>query len=118
MLTVRGISYLAARRPDDVRRDLEVIARELHCTTVMLIGGDGERLIDAARTALELGLAVYVRPTSPSMAQPKLLEQLDAVAGGRRAPARAPGSGDAPRRQRVLPHGARHRPRARGRSCD
>jgi hypothetical protein len=62
-----------------VRRDLEVIARNLHCTAVMLIG-DGKRLIDAARTALETGLGVYIRPSVPELAQPKLLERLDAVA--------------------------------------
>ncbi|MFF8102857.1 hypothetical protein ACF07S_24465 [Streptomyces sp. NPDC016640] len=80
MLTVRGISYLVGEAStDDVRRDLEVIARELHCTTVMLIG-DGERLIDAARTALRTGLGVYIRPSVPELPQPKLLEHLDAVA--------------------------------------
>ncbi|MEV4229056.1 hypothetical protein AB0J81_18520 [Streptomyces bobili] len=31
-----------------MRRDLEATVRDLRCTTVMLIG-DGERLIDAAR---------------------------------------------------------------------
>jgi hypothetical protein len=49
MLTVRGISYLVGEAStEDVRRDLEVIARDLHCTTVMLIG-DGKRLIDMPR---------------------------------------------------------------------
>lgn len=80
MLTVRGISYLVGEAStDDVRRDLEVIARDLHCTTVMLVG-DGKRLIDAARTALETGLGVYIRPNVPELPQPKLLEHLDAIA--------------------------------------
>jgi hypothetical protein len=80
MLTVRGISYLVGEAStDDVRRDLGVISRDLHCTTVMLIG-DGKRLIDAARTALETGLGVYIRPHAPELPQPKLLEHLDAVA--------------------------------------
>ncbi|WP_128382575.1 glycoside hydrolase family 113 [Streptomyces cavernae] len=80
MLTVRGISYLVGEAStDDVRRDMEVIARDLHCTTVMLIG-DGKRLIDAARTALQSGLGVYIRPNVPELPQPKLLEHLDAVA--------------------------------------
>ncbi|MFI6503905.1 hypothetical protein [Nonomuraea typhae] len=80
MLPVRGISYLVGEvSTDDVRRDLEVIARNLHCTTVMLIG-DGKRLIDAARTALGTGLGVYIRPSVPELPQPKLLEHLDAVA--------------------------------------
>jgi hypothetical protein len=81
MLTVRGISYLVgAAGTDDLRRDLEVIARELHCTTVMLIGGDQDRLVDAARIALETGLGVYIRPHVPDLPQPQLLEHLDAVA--------------------------------------
>ncbi|GGX84261.1 hypothetical protein [Streptomyces fructofermentans] len=80
MLTVRGISYLIGEAStDDVRRDLEIIARDLHCTTVMLVG-DGKRLIDAARTALETGLGVYIRPHVPELPQPKLLEHLDAIA--------------------------------------
>jgi hypothetical protein len=80
VLTVRGISYLIGESPDDVRRDLEVIARDLHCTTVMLIGRDGAQLIDAARTALEVGLDVYLRPDVTEMAQSKLLEHLGSVA--------------------------------------
>ena len=65
MLTVRGISYLVGEAStDDVRRDLEVISRDLHCTTVMEVG-DGKRLIDAARTALETGLGVDIGSTFP-----------------------------------------------------
>ncbi|MFF7394695.1 hypothetical protein ACFZAE_40565 [Streptomyces scabiei] len=80
MLTVRGISYLVGEAStDDVRRDMEVIARDLHCTTVMLIG-DGKRLIDAARTVLETGLGVYIRPSVPELPEPKLLEHLGTVA--------------------------------------
>ena len=80
MLNVRGISYLVGEAgTDDVRRDLEVIARDLHCNTVMLIG-DGKQLVDAARTALETGLGVYIRPSVPEMPEPKMLEHLDAVA--------------------------------------
>lgn len=80
MLTVRGISYLVGdASPDGVRRDLEVIARDLHCTTVMLIGS-GQQLIGAARIALETGLGVYLRPHAPELPQPKLLEHLDTVA--------------------------------------
>ncbi|MGW5639857.1 glycoside hydrolase family 113 [Streptomyces sp. NPDC003832] len=80
MLTVRGISYLVGEASTtDVRRDMEVIARDLHCTTVMLIG-DGKPLIAAARTALETGLGVYIRPHLPERPQARLLEHLDAVA--------------------------------------
>jgi hypothetical protein len=81
MLTVRGISYLVGEASSDARRlDLEIIARELRCTTVMLIGGDLKRLDHAARTALEIGLGVYIRPHVPDRPQPDLLEHLDAIA--------------------------------------
>lgn len=63
MLKVRGISYLVGEASaDDVRRDLEIVERDLHCDTVMVTGGDVERLIEAARVALDVGLAVYLRP--------------------------------------------------------
>ncbi|MDG4860624.1 hypothetical protein P8605_21075 [Streptomyces sp. T-3] len=81
MLTVRGISYLVGEADTDaVRRDMDIIAGQLHCTTVMLIGSDQQQLIAAARTALQAGLGVYIRPHVPDLAHPKLLAHLDAVA--------------------------------------
>ncbi|MFC9690016.1 hypothetical protein ACFTSF_15830 [Kribbella sp. NPDC056951] len=80
MLKVRGISYLIGEDSAVVRRDLEIIARDLHCTTVMLIGADAHQLIDAARTALEIGLGVYLRPNVPELPEPQLLAHLDTVA--------------------------------------
>jgi hypothetical protein len=81
MLTVRGISYLVGDMPEaEMRRDLSIIARYLHCTTVMLIAGDRARLIEAARIALETGLGVYLRPHVPDLPQPELLQHLDTVA--------------------------------------
>ncbi|NNH75278.1 hypothetical protein HLB23_36420 [Nocardia uniformis] len=81
MLTVRGISYLVGDTPEaEKRRDLEIIARDLHCNTVMLIGSDTAQLIEAAHTALETGLDVYLRPNVPDRPQPELLRHLDTVA--------------------------------------
>jgi hypothetical protein len=81
VLTVRGISYLVGEASADARPlDLEVIARELRCNTVMLIGGDVNRLVDAARTALETGLGVYIQLHVPDLPQRNLLEHLDAIA--------------------------------------
>ncbi|WP_228541985.1 hypothetical protein [Nocardia sp. XZ_19_369] len=81
MLTVRGISYWVGDTPEaGLRRDLETIARDLHCTTVMLIGSNRTGLIEAARTALETGLDVYLRPHLPDRPQSELLEHLDALA--------------------------------------
>ena len=81
MLTVRGISYLVGDTPEAaVRRDLQTIVRDLHCTTVMLIGSNRKQLLEAARIALEIGLGVYLRPHVPDLPQPELLQHLDAVA--------------------------------------
>lgn len=81
MLTVRGISYLVGDTSEaELRRDLQSIDRDLHCTTVMLIGSDGTQLLEAARAALETGLCVYLRPHVPDLPQPELLQHLDAIA--------------------------------------
>lgn len=80
MLNVRGISYLVGEASiGDVRRDMAVVAQEPHRTTVMVIG-DGKRLTDAARTALESGLGVHIRPSLPELPQPEMLKHLEAVA--------------------------------------
>ncbi len=80
-LAVRGISYLVdAANADDLRRDLTVVADDLHCTAVMLVGGDERLLVEATRAALDLGLDVYVRPHVPELRQPKLLDHLAGVA--------------------------------------
>lgn len=86
MLRVRGISYLIGEPgPDDLRRDLEIIERDLHCDTVMVTGGDVERLIEAARVALDVGLAVYIRPDHTDRPLRELEERLDAVAAAAEA---------------------------------
>lgn len=84
MLTLHGVSYLVCDA-EDAGRDLEVIARELHCDTVMLIGDDVPRLIAAAQTALSLGLAVHLRPDATDQSQSRMLELLDAVAAAAEA---------------------------------
>lgn len=86
MLNVRGISYLLGESGiDDVRRDLEVIEQDLHCNTVTLIGGDVEQLIESARAALDIGLAVHLRPHATDRSRRELLELLDAVAAAAEA---------------------------------
>jgi hypothetical protein len=86
MLKVRGISYLLGESSaDDVRRDLEIIERDLHCNTVMVTGGDVGRLIEAARTALDVGLAVYIRPDHTDRPRRELWKRLDAVAAAAEA---------------------------------
>ncbi|WP_028921056.1 hypothetical protein [Pseudonocardia acaciae] len=78
MLTVRGISYLVGGA--DVRHDMKTIAGDLHCTAVMLICDDVGRLVDAARSALDEGLDVYVRPHVPELRRTERLEHLEATA--------------------------------------
>jgi hypothetical protein len=47
---------------DLVRRELAIIRDDLHCNAVHVIGGDPERLEQAARCAAELGLEVWFSP--------------------------------------------------------
>lgn len=81
MLNVRGISYLLGESEDgETRRDLEIISRDLRCNAVMLIGGDTDQLIRAARAAIETGLEVYLRPDATDRPRRELFEHLEAVA--------------------------------------
>ncbi|WP_219509053.1 hypothetical protein [Nonomuraea ceibae] len=81
MLTVRGVSYLVDDAPPgEVGRDLRVIREELHCTAVMLIGTDEERLIRAAEQALDAGLEIWVRPHLRDRPRPEVLAHLERVA--------------------------------------
>ncbi|HEX6355257.1 hypothetical protein [Actinophytocola sp.] len=47
---------------DVVRRELAIIRDDLHCNAVHLVGGDPERLEQAAHRAAELGLEVWFSP--------------------------------------------------------
>ncbi|MBB4905975.1 hypothetical protein [Actinophytocola algeriensis] len=47
---------------DVVRRELAIIRDDLHCNAVHVVGGDPERLEQAARCAAELGLEVWFSP--------------------------------------------------------
>jgi len=92
-LAIKGISYAVDDAPPDVvRRNLRVIAEELHCTTVMLIGSDTEELLAAARSALDAGLEVYVRPYHADQPRAKLLAHVErTAAGAEELRARGPG---------------------------
>ncbi|HEV7652044.1 MAG TPA: hypothetical protein VGP26_28145 [Actinophytocola sp.] len=71
-MRARGIGYDAGfsfdgvtRRPFDhalVRRELEIIRDDLHCTAVRPFGNDLDRLEFAARYAADLGLEVWFSP--------------------------------------------------------
>src|SRR3954454_17524509 len=71
-LRAKGIGYDTGfsfdgvtRRPDDlvvVRRELQIIRDDLHCTAVRLFGDDLDRLEFAAHHAADLGLEVWFSP--------------------------------------------------------
>ncbi|REE94769.1 hypothetical protein [Thermomonospora umbrina] len=80
-LAIKGISYAIEDAPADaVRRNLRVIAEDLHCTTVMLIGTDTDEHMAAARAALDAGLDVYVRPYCADRPRRDLLAHLERTA--------------------------------------
>jgi hypothetical protein len=59
---LEGRSWRPDFRPDEVRRELEIIAGDLHCTTVRIQGVDLPRLRQAAEIALDLGLETWLSP--------------------------------------------------------
>ncbi|BDM73033.1 hypothetical protein HEK616_65200 [Streptomyces nigrescens] len=72
-MRARGINYDTGFLPGEdlsrksfaeeaVRKDMAVIAGELHCDAVRISGGDPERLSVAARCAAEAGLEVWFAP--------------------------------------------------------
>ncbi len=48
--------------PGQVRREMEIIARDLHCTAVRISGRDPHRIALAAEYALGEGLEVWFAP--------------------------------------------------------
>jgi hypothetical protein len=59
---LEGRSWRPDFRPAEVRRELEIIARDLHCTAVRIQGADVPWLGWAAQVALELELEVWLSP--------------------------------------------------------
>jgi hypothetical protein len=59
---------------DIVRRELAIIRDDLHCNAVHLVGGDPQRLEDAARVAAELGLEVWFSPYPLELTPDEILE--------------------------------------------
>ena len=60
--------------PDAVRRDMAVIADELHCDAVRVSGAEPERLSVAAEAAAEAGLEVWFAPFPCDTAREQLME--------------------------------------------
>jgi hypothetical protein len=97
-LTLRGINYDVGTRYDagdgpgrlsthrydidgHLRRDMDVIAAELHCNAVQLYGTDVDRLIVAASLALERGLSPWIQPRLVGATPADQLDHLRQVAG-------------------------------------
>ena len=82
-LRARGIGYDTGfsfdgvtRRPFDhevVRRELQIIRDDLHCTAVRLFGDDLDRLEFAARHAADLGLEVWFSPFTYQLGPEEML---------------------------------------------
>ncbi|HXM59049.1 MAG TPA: hypothetical protein VOB72_26855, partial [Candidatus Dormibacteraeota bacterium] len=60
--------------PEVVRRELEIIRDDLHCTAVRLIGNDLDRLESAARCAAGLGLEVWFSPYPVELGPEEMLD--------------------------------------------
>lgn len=59
---MRGINSRESFDHTIVRREMEIIRDDLHCTSVRVIGGDADRIATAASIAAELGMEVWVSP--------------------------------------------------------
>ncbi|MBE3001970.1 CPBP family intramembrane metalloprotease [Nocardiopsis sp. HNM0947] len=91
-LPVRGIlydvgsSYVPGQHsrerwnPDAVHEEMRVICEDLHCTAVSLFGHDLERMEQAARSALDHGLDVWLQPRSLDAGLAELVEHVDRAA--------------------------------------
>jgi hypothetical protein len=86
----RGVSYDVGRvlggnwRPSfdeqTVRRELEIIRADLHCTAVRICGLDLERIAVTARFALDVGLEVWLSPELWDKDQRQTLAYLERAA--------------------------------------
>jgi hypothetical protein len=63
--------------PEVVRRELRIIADDLHCNAVRISGADPERLSVAAAHALDAGLEVWFAPFPCELTTDELLPYLD-----------------------------------------
>lgn len=80
-MRVRGISYTVEGVPIKVvRRDFRVMADDLNCTTVMVLGTEISGHLSAVRAALEAGLDVWVRPQLVDWSRADRLAQLASLA--------------------------------------
>jgi hypothetical protein len=83
-MRAKGINYdtgffnkgVSSREPFDievVKRELQIIRDDLHCTAVRVTGGDVERLEIAARIAAEIGLEIWFSPFTCDLTYEQML---------------------------------------------
>ena len=86
-MKTRGINFdtgflnkgTSTREPFDselVRREMQIIRNDLHCTAVRITGGDPDRLEIAARHAADAGLEIWFCPFTNGLTQDELLALL------------------------------------------
>jgi hypothetical protein len=66
--------------PAQVRKEMEVVARDLHCTAVRISGGDPARIAMAAEYALGEGLEIWFAPFPTDMSADELVPHFAACA--------------------------------------
>ena len=71
-----GVSTRAQFDPAVVRREMEIIRADLHCTAVRVTGGDRDRLLAAAGYAAQAGLEVWLSPFTCDLSTEDLLDFL------------------------------------------
>src|ERR1700754_1861692 len=64
-----------------VRREMQIIAGDLHCTHVRIPGSDPNRIVVAARHAVEAGLSVWFSPFPCNLTAGELMQYLTHCAG-------------------------------------
>jgi hypothetical protein len=90
-MRVRGINYDTGFVPggrssrerfdhEVVRREMRVIAEDLHCTAVRVSGSDAERLAVACRYAAEAGLEVWFAPFPSDLTPEEMLPLFEVCA--------------------------------------
>ncbi len=85
-MELKGVSYDVGRvmggnwrpqfDPKIVRRELEIIQKDLHCNAVRICGLDIGRLTTAAEVALQLGLNVWLSPEMWDKSQAETLQYI------------------------------------------
>ena len=77
---VLGINWRPAFDPEVVRGELRTMRDELHCNTVRICGRDLDRIAVAGRTALDLGLEVWLSPELWNKSQKATISYLERAA--------------------------------------